>query len=73
MHVLLLLLLFIFTWRTLEISLGLMLKAVVRLRTRWLDYIKDLGWNHLGLRPSEIQSVLVDREVLLLQLSRKSM
>ena len=36
---------------------------VERLRTRWLDYIEDLGWNRLGLNPSEIQSALVDREM----------
>ena len=33
-------------------------------QTSWLDYIKDLGCNHLGLYPSEMQSALVDREVL---------
>ena len=31
-------------------------------RTSWLDYIEDLGWNRLALNPSEIQSVLVNRE-----------
>ena len=35
-------------------------RPIGRLRTRWLDYIKDLGWNSLGLRPSGMQSVLVD-------------
>ena len=25
-----------------------------------LDYVEDLGWNRLGLRPSIMQSVLVD-------------
>ena len=34
-----------------------------RPQTRWLDYIEDLGWNRLELRPSEMQSVLLDREV----------
>ena len=38
-------------------------RPVGRPRTRWLDYIEDLGWNSLGLHPSEMQSVLVDREV----------
>ena len=37
-------------------------------RTRWLDYIKDLGWNRLGLHPSEMQSVLVGRKVWRLNL-----
>ena len=36
---------------------------VGRPRTRWLDYIEDLSWNRLGLYPSEMQSVLVDRKV----------
>ena len=26
-------------------------------RKRWLNYIKILGWNRLGLLPSKIQSV----------------
>ena len=54
-------------------------RLVGRPSTRWLDYIKGLGWNHLGLYPSETQSVLVDRklwrlnlELLLLQPPRKS-
>ena len=54
-------------------------RPVERARTRWLDYIEDLGWNRLGLYPSEMHSVLVDREVWRLnlgllppQLSRKS-
>ena len=38
-------------------------RPVGRPRTRWLDYIKDLVWNRLGLHPSEMRSVLVDREV----------
>ena len=35
-------------------------------------YIKDLGWNRLGLRPSKMQSVLVDQEMwwLTLELQR---
>ena len=37
--------------------------SVERLRIRWFDYIEDLSWNRLGLNPSEIQSVLVDREM----------
>ena len=39
-----------------------------RPRTRWLDYFEDLGWNGLGLHPSEMQSVLVDLDVLRLNL-----
>ena len=38
-------------------------RPVGRPRTRWLNYIEDLGWNRLGLHPSEMQFVLVDREV----------
>ena len=48
-------------------------------RTRWTDYIKDLGWNRSGLRPSKMMEVMEDREVwrlnlelLPLQPSRKS-
>ena len=36
---------------------------VGRPRTRWLHDIEDLGWNRLGLHPSEMQSALADREV----------
>ena len=32
-------------------------------RTRWLGSIQDLGCDRLGLHSSEIQSLLVDREV----------
>ena len=35
-------------------------RPVGRPRTRWLDYIEDLGWNRLGLYPSKMQFVLVD-------------
>ena len=38
-------------------------RPVGRSRTRWPDYIKDLGWNRLGLRPSEMMEVMEDREV----------
>ena len=27
-------------------------------RTRWTDYIEDLEWNRLGLRPSEMMEVM---------------
>ena len=32
-------------------------------RTKWTDYIEDLGWNRLGLCPSEMIEVMEDREV----------
>ena len=37
-------------------------RPVGRPRTRWTDYIEDLGWNRLGLRPSEMMEVMEDRE-----------
>ena len=43
-------------------------RPVGRPRTRWLDYIENLGWNSLGLRPSKMKSVLVDREMWRLNL-----
>ena len=54
-------------------------RPVGRPRTRWTNYIGDLGWNPLGLHPSEMMDVMEDREVwrinlelLLPQPSRKS-
>ena len=54
-------------------------RPVGRPRTRWTGYIEDLGWNRLGLYPSEMMDVMEDREVwrlnielLSLQPSRKS-
>ena len=54
-------------------------RPVGRPRTRWTDYIKDLGWNRLGLHSSKMMDVIKDREVwlftlelLLPQPSRKS-
>ena len=38
-------------------------RPVGRPRIRWFNYIEDLGWNRLGLCPSEMQSVLVDQEM----------
>ena len=38
-------------------------RPVGRPRTRWPDYIDDLGWNCLGLYLSKMQSALKDREV----------
>ena len=43
-------------------------RPVGRPRTRWLDYIEGLGWNRLGRHPSELLSMLVDREVWWLNL-----
>ena len=43
-------------------------RPVGRPRTRWTDYIKDLGWNGLGLLPSEIMEMMEDREVWRLNL-----
>ena len=43
-------------------------RPVGRPRTRWTDYIEDLGWNRLGLRPNEMMEVMEDREVLRLNL-----
>jgi len=36
---------------------------VGRPRTRWPDYIEDLGWNRLGLQPSEMLEVVADSDV----------
>ena len=54
-------------------------RPVWRPRTRWTDYIEDLGWNRLELHLSKMMNVMEDREVwrlnlelLLRQLSRKS-
>ena len=54
-------------------------RPVGRPRTRWTDYIEDLGWNRLGLHPSETLDVMEDRELWRLnfelvppRLSRKS-
>ena len=43
-------------------------RPVGRPRTRWTDYIEDLGWNRLGLRPSEMMEVMEDCEVWWLNL-----
>ena len=43
-------------------------RPVGRPRTRWTDYIEDLRWNRLGLRPSEMMEVMKDREVWRLNL-----
>jgi len=43
-------------------------RPVRRPRTRWADYIEVLGWNRLGLQPSEILEVVADRDVWRLNL-----
>ena len=43
-------------------------RPVGRPRTRWTDYIEDLGWNRLGLHPCEMMDVMEDREVWQLNL-----
>ena len=43
-------------------------RPVGRTRTRWTDYIEDLGWNRLGLHSSEMMEVMEDREVWRLNL-----
>ena len=37
-------------------------RPVGRPGTRWTNYIENLGWNRLGLHPSEIMDVMEDRE-----------
>ena len=34
-----------------------------RPRTRWTEYIEDLGQSRLGLHPNEMMNVMEDREV----------
>ena len=43
-------------------------RPVGRPRTRWTDYIEDLGWNRLGLHSSKMMDVIKDREVWLFTL-----
>jgi len=43
-------------------------RPVGRPRTRWQDYIEDLGLNRLGLQPSEMLAVVADRDVWRLNL-----
>ena len=42
--------------------------VIGRPRTRWTDYIEDLGWNRLELHQSEMMDVMEDREVWRLNL-----
>ena len=43
-------------------------RPVGQLRTRWTNGFEDLGWNRLGLYPSEMMDVMEDREVWRLNL-----
>ena len=43
-------------------------RPVGRPRTRWTDYIEDLGWNRLGPHPSKRMKVMEDGEVWRLNL-----
>jgi len=43
-------------------------RPVGRPRTRWADYIEDLGWNRLGIQPSEMLEVVTDHDVWRLNL-----
>ena len=38
-------------------------RPVGRPRTRWTNYIEDLGWNRLGLHSSEMMKVMEDRKM----------
>ena len=38
-------------------------RPVVQPRTRWTNYIENLGWNRMGLYSSEMMVVMEDREV----------
>lgn len=38
-------------------------RPVGRPRTRRSDYIQNLNWTRLGLRPSELNEVVADRDV----------
>ena len=40
----------------------------LELVTKWTNYNKDLGWNCLGLQPSEMMELMEDREVWRLNL-----
>ena len=38
-------------------------RPIGRPKTRWTNYIEDLGWNCLGLHLSEMMDVMKNREV----------
>ena len=41
-------------------NVNLEIKNAVGPQTRWLDYIKNLDWNHLGLCASQMQSAFLN-------------
>ena len=43
-------------------------RPVKRPKTRWTNYIEDLGWNLFEFHPSEMMDVMEDREVWWLNL-----
>ena len=43
-------------------------RPVGRPRTRWANYVEDLGWNRLGHHPREMMDVMEDGEVWQLDL-----
>jgi len=43
-------------------------RPVGRPRSRWEDCIEDVGWNRLGLQPSEMLAMGADRDVWRLNL-----
>ena len=43
-------------------------RPLERPRTRWTNYIEDLGWNRVGLHPSEKMKVMENRKVWRLNL-----
>jgi len=43
-------------------------KQALLAKVRWVDFIEDLGWNRLGLQPSEMLEVMLDRDVWRLNL-----
>ena len=43
-------------------------RPVGRPRTTWINYIEDLGWNRLGLNPSEMMDEMEDRKLRWLDL-----
>ena len=43
-------------------------RPVGRPRTRWTNYIEDLGWNRFQLYPSKMMNVMADREAWQLNL-----
>ena len=48
-------------------------RPVGRPKTRWTNYIEDLGWNCLGLHPSKMMDVIEDGDVWRLNLKLLSL